>query len=345
MAEKEPSTSLTQDPLFETVGSTQKIDSPTSVYASPWSKLKRYVFWSTPMRIVFGAGIGFCIAFCVALYLSAQSQPGAVQNLKTWIDIGQELVSVGQEMTEDGPPLAGEEIPRGLALKQPTLSKATSAAGTDIAVSKSGNVTVTNMDDFFAKRQRGNWSTRESVANELQTWDFFPKKQRGNWSPPSVAEFRTGVISRESLPPFPTRIGPKQISAILSEVISEEQGILNLEKSGAAKLMSSKVISVEQGVLNLEKSGAAKLMSSKVIFVEQGILNLKKSGAAKSRLGQVIMFLGFLYILGDWAAQCDWAGLSLPVSLSTGGGFLVFSLICSCVGGFIGASFSPVPSD
>ena len=292
MAEKEPSTSLTQNPLFETVGSTQKIDSPTSVHASPWSKLKRIVFWSTPMRFVFGAGIGFCVAFCVALYLSAQSQPGAVQNLKTWIDIGQELVSVGQEMTEDGPPLAGEEIPRGLALKQPTLAKATSAAGTDIAVSKSGNVTVTNMDDFFAKRQRG------------------------KWSPPSVEEFRTGVIARESLPPFPTRIGPKQISPILSELISEEQGILNLEKSGAAKLMSSKVI-----------------------FVEQGILNLKKSGAARSRLGAVIMFLGFLFILGDWAAQCDWAGLSLPVSLSTGGGFLIFSLICSCVGGFIGASF------
>lgn len=312
MAEKEPSTSLTQDPLFETVGSTQKIDSPTSVYASPWSKLKRYVFWSTPMRIVFGAGIGFC----VALYLSAQSQSGTVQNLKTRIDIGQEVVSFGKEMTEDGPPLAGEEIHRGLALKQPTLAKATSAAGTDIAVSKSGNVTLTNMDDFFAKRQRGNWSTKESVANELQTWDFFPKKQRGKWSPPSVAEFRTGVISRESLPPFPTRIGPKQISPMLSEVISVEQGVLNLEKSGAAKLMSSKVISVEQGILNLEKSGVAK-----------------------SRLGQVIMIIGVLFMLGDWP------GSYLPEIAYSGGGFLVFSLICSCVGGFIGASFSPVPSD
>lgn len=288
MAEKEPSTSLTQDPLFETVGSTQKIDSPTSVYASPWSKLKRYVFWSTPMRIVFGAGIGFC----VALYLSAQSQSGTVQNLKTRIDIGQEVVSFGKEMTEDGPPLAGEEIHRGLALKQPTLAKATSAAGTDIAVSKSGNVTLTNMDDFFAKRQRG------------------------KWSPPSVAEFRTGVISRESLPPFPTRIGPKQISPMLSEVISVEQGVLNLEKSGAAKLMSSKVISVEQGILNLEKSGAAK-----------------------SRLGQVIMIIGVLFMLGDWP------GSYLPEIAYSGGGFLVFSLICSCVGGFIGASFSPVPSD
>ena len=266
MAEKEPSTSLIQDPLFETVGSTQKIDSPTSVWTMD---VKVLMFRSTPMRFVFGAGIGFCVAFCVALYLSAQSQPGAVQNLKTRIDIGQELVSVGQEMTEDGPPLAGEEIPRGLALRKPTLVKVTSAAGTDIAVSKSGNVTVTNMDDFFAKMQRG------------------------KWSPPSVEEFRTGVISRESLPPFPTRIGPKQISPMLSEVISKEQGILNLEKSGAAH----------------------------------------------SRLGAVIMFLGFLFILGDWA------GLSLPVSLSTGGGFLVFSLICSCIGGFIGASFIRPPSN
>ena len=53
MADKEPSTSLKQAALFETVGSTPKIDSPTSVPARPWSKRK---------HIVLGAGIGFCVA-------------------------------------------------------------------------------------------------------------------------------------------------------------------------------------------------------------------------------------------------------------------------------------------
>lgn len=93
MADKEPSTSLKQAALFETVGSTPKIDSPTSVPARPWSKRK---------HIVLGAGIGFCFAFC----LLAQSYFGAplenVQNLRTKIEIGKEIVSEGIEMTVDG---------------------------------------------------------------------------------------------------------------------------------------------------------------------------------------------------------------------------------------------------